>query len=123
MLSLIRQHGDAIEADLAFRGFDLLDLWRGKLSPRKVDVLIRGLPPDSATRIALNDGKPLPSTSDVMTADLIDAVNANTAMTLAVATGKPYKEPPRYPRWWAKTAEKFKVTADMLRKFRERTRG
>jgi len=107
---------------LAFRGFDLLDLWRGKLSPRKVDVLIRGLPPDSATRIALNGGKPLPSTSDVMTADLIDAVNVNTAMTVAVGTGKPYKEPPRYPRWWHQVTDKFKVTADMLLKFRERTK-
>lgn len=98
-------------------------MWRGKLSPRKVDVLIRGLPPDTATRIALNGGQPIPSPSDVMTADLIDAVNTNTAATVAVGTGKAFKEPERYPRWWLKAAEKYRVTADMLRKFRERTRG
>ena len=29
-------------------GVDLLDLWRGTLSPRRVCVLINGLPPGSA---------------------------------------------------------------------------
>lgn len=42
-------HGDAVEADLAFRGIDLRDLWRrgSGLTLRRLFVLLKGLPPDS----------------------------------------------------------------------------
>ena len=33
-------------------GVDLVDLWRGQLSLRKLRVLVEGLPPDSATAYA-----------------------------------------------------------------------
>ncbi len=46
---LLREHGEAIEADLArFYGVDLRDLWRGRLTWRRLLALIRGLPADSA---------------------------------------------------------------------------
>ena len=46
---LLREYGEAIEADLLhYYGGDLLDLWRGVLTPRRVLVLIKGLPPGSA---------------------------------------------------------------------------
>lgn len=39
-----------MEADLAFRGVDLRDLWRpGGLSLRRLWVLIQALPPESLT--------------------------------------------------------------------------
>lgn len=45
----LREYGEAIEADLAFRGIDLLDFYRGHISPRRLAVLIDNLPPESAT--------------------------------------------------------------------------
>lgn len=55
LLALLEEHKEAVEADLHWRyGIDLLDLWRpgGKLSWRKLGVLIRHLPPESATATA-----------------------------------------------------------------------
>ncbi len=49
LVRLIRDHGDAIEADLAFRGIDMRDLWRhdSGMSLRRMAVLISALPHDS----------------------------------------------------------------------------
>jgi len=43
-------HGDAVEADLAFRQIDFRDLWRrgSGLTLRRLFVLLRGLPYESA---------------------------------------------------------------------------
>ncbi|MFI1580009.1 hypothetical protein [Embleya sp. NPDC020630] len=47
---LLREHGEAIEADLLrYYRVDLLDLYRGEMSWRRLRVLIRYLPPESAT--------------------------------------------------------------------------
>lgn len=121
LLSLIREHGDAIEADLAFRGFDLLDMWRGTLSPRKVDVLIRGLPADSATRMSIN-GEPLWGRTDYILADLIDATNGHAWLTAnsGVELHRQSKFPESYPR--PSAVEKKTITADDLMRFRARTR-
>lgn len=124
-MALIRLHGDAIEADLAFRGFDLLDMWRGKLTPRKVDVLIRGLPPDSATRMAMNEGEPLWGRTDHILADLVDAMNSNTWVLANHEAAKkdrsPFPEP--YPRpGMVAPSKKREITAADLLAFRERTR-
>lgn len=124
LLSLIREHGDAIEADLAFRGYDLLDLWRGKLSPRKVDVLIRGLPADSATRMAMNERQPLWSRTDFILADLVDATNsvAWVSANKDVERRNQSKFPDPYPRPGADKGHKATITAADLLAFRERTR-
>lgn len=55
---MIREHAGAVEADLAFRGIDLRDFWlpfggHSRLSWRRLLVLARGLPYDSATRTSL----------------------------------------------------------------------
>lgn len=125
LLSLIREHGDAIEADLAFRGYDLLDMWRGKLSPRKVDVLIRGLPVDSATRMAMNDRKPLWTDTDFLLAAVIDATN-NVAWTVAnkdVPKKDWGKLPEPFPRPGMESSTgKKTITAEALLAFRERTK-
>lgn len=59
LLRLLRDHSDAVEADLSrYHQIDLLDLWRRpqRLSYRKLLVLVRFLPPDSATENVLRGG-------------------------------------------------------------------
>lgn len=51
LLVLLKDHGEAIEADLLREyGVDLLDLWRGRLSLRRVKVLVAGLSQDARLR-------------------------------------------------------------------------
>lgn len=46
---LLREHGEALEASFqAEYGIDLLDLYRGELTPRKAAALAVNLPPGSA---------------------------------------------------------------------------
>lgn len=47
-MALLRDYHEALEYDLqTVCGVDLLDFWRGLLSPRKLWVLIRNLPGES----------------------------------------------------------------------------
>jgi hypothetical protein len=70
-LRLLDEHGDAIEADLLrFYRVDLLDLYRGTLSPRRLGVLISALPAKSALVRALNGGEPPWSRLEHLIADL-----------------------------------------------------
>lgn len=102
---------------MAYRGIDLLDLWRGRLSPRRVAVLIRGLPPDSATaRSMAGHGW---SQTDYILADVFDAVQHNTWVTGVSASGKSAKRPSLYPRPGNK---KRRITGADLLAFRERTK-
>lgn len=88
-------------------------------------ILIRALPPDSATRQAMSGGEPPWGRTDYLLADLIDAVNAGTwvAANLQVERNKRQPFPDPYPRPSAET-EKAKpvVTAEALLAHRERTR-
>ena len=56
LLTLLDEHWEAVEADLAFKGIDLSDVWRGTLSFRRLAVLLRGLPQESLYKAALWDG-------------------------------------------------------------------
>lgn len=60
LAQLLSEHGGAVEADLAFRGVDLRDLWRPgrRLTWRRLAVLLAGLPQDSATHTVLRDAIP-----------------------------------------------------------------
>lgn len=50
LLHLLRTDGAMVEADLhRWYHIDLVDLWRGRLSLRKVGVLVRHLPSEAAT--------------------------------------------------------------------------
>jgi hypothetical protein len=53
---VIRDHGDAVEADLAFRGIDFRDLYRrgSGMTLRRMGVLLRGLPPDALLWHSMN---------------------------------------------------------------------
>ena len=62
---MLEQFTDEVEADLLrYYRIDLLDLWRGGLSLRRVGVLIAGLPPDSLTMSALAPHIPEGAESD-----------------------------------------------------------
>lgn len=67
-----------IEADLQRHyNVDLCDLWRGTLTPRKVRVLIDGLPHDSRTMRALGDSEETWTLCEQLLARLIDEVAAH----------------------------------------------
>lgn len=57
LVALLRAHGEALEADLADRGYDLRDLWRpgSRLTWRLLGVIYRNLPAESATMTALRN--------------------------------------------------------------------
>jgi hypothetical protein len=87
-------------------------------------VLIWGLPPDSATRQAINKGKPLWSTTDFLLADLVD-VTQYTTWAIAnkdVPRHEQSKPPKPYPRPGMDGPKKAKITAAALVAFRERTK-
>lgn len=99
-------------------------MWRGTLSPRKIAVLIRGLPADSATRMAMNKSEPLWSRTDFILADLVDATNSVgwIAGNKDVPRKDHSKYPEPYPRPGMAKAGEAKVSAAALLAHRERTR-
>lgn len=93
-----------LEGDLwEFYRIDVSDVFRGSLSPRRALVFVERLEhePRSHYRAEI-----LGTTEHIgwgqaerVAADLVDAVNVNTAATIAVAQQKPkLKEPTPYPR-------------------------
>ena len=100
-------------------------MWRGRLSPRRVDVLIRGLPPDSATRQALNKGEPLWTRTDFILADLVDATNGVqwTVANKDLERRNRQQLPEPYPRPGVERRKGKEITAADLVAFRERTKG
>ena len=70
---------------------------------RELGVYVRRLPPDSATRIALNDGRPEPSGEQVLLADCFDMLQHIDWHIQASNVSKKSelpKKPKPYPRWW-----------------------
>lgn len=63
-----------MEADLQrYYQIDYRDRWRGDLTLRRLSVLVRHLPPGSATSTALNGGDPEWTRSEVLLTDLWSA--------------------------------------------------
>lgn len=111
---LIREYGDEIEADLLERGFDLLDMWRGELSPRRVALLVRALPRDSATRQAMDADNPPWGPTDYLLADIFDAIQYLTRAVQAGYARKLPPEPKPYPRPGSQKRKKSISAADLL---------
>lgn len=96
LVQLLREHGEAIEADLLrYYQVDLLDLYRGEMSWRRLRVLVRHLPLESATARAIQP----PDAKDEfwsapmdrrMGAWLLNAVRENTFATIVLG-GDPKK--------------------------------
>jgi hypothetical protein len=73
----VQEHGDELEADfLEFFGVDLLDLWRGRLSLRRVGVLIHSLAhkPGRSSWLAAVDESAVWSVNDYLLARVSDAL-------------------------------------------------
>lgn len=77
VVHVIRVFPDELEADLLeFFGVDLLDLWRGQLSLRRIGVLIKSLTQKAgrSTLVTAMDERASWSDSDYMSARISDAL-------------------------------------------------
>lgn len=89
LCATVAEHHSALEADLArfYPGTDLLDLWRGRLSWRRLAQLIRWLPPDAALYQSMRMARPpKPATGDgaaLVLNDRLDAARYGTLPHLA----------------------------------------
>lgn len=103
LIELLNEHGEELYADFhRFYRLDLVDLCRGRLSPRLVLALIRQLPLDSAFVTAARGGAEYAGWDRhaYLMADLFDAINTLTFVTLRANSDKPKKIKPfdPYPR-------------------------
>lgn len=98
LAALLTEHGEAIEADLTeYYGVDLADVFRGRLSWRRLGVLIRGLPVESRLTATLphveadDDDGPVArwTHAEYLMADLYD---------LLLAVNSSQEQPKPYPR-------------------------
>ncbi|MGZ4530727.1 MAG: hypothetical protein ACXVXP_00075 [Mycobacteriaceae bacterium] len=72
---LLREHAELLEADFArFYQRDLLDLWRGEMTPRKASVLAANLPPGALVWMALGYDAGW-SMEALLLAAAVDAIN------------------------------------------------
>ena len=70
----MREHGEAVEADFQrYYHLDLLDLWRGLITPRKAAVLVTQLPAGAQTWVACGYDNAWTLT-DHLTATLVDVL-------------------------------------------------
>lgn len=112
LVALIDEHGEALEADLQWRGVDLCGLWRGDFSWRKLGVLVAALPPESLTKTALRealtpeqlaelpepDGHGPWSRTDHLLAALVDRASLLVWQQTQINGGKRTQPPPPLPR-------------------------
>ena len=96
LASYIAAHHDTIEADFCrYFGVDLLDLYRGRLSLRKIGVLLRALPGDSATAIAVHGEAALWTVTNYQLADVVDAAALTCWAVVAANSKRTPRVPPR----------------------------
>jgi hypothetical protein len=88
-VALIVEHHEELEHDL-LPDFDLLDVWRGRLSFRRLEVLIRRLPADSAMTMSID-----PDTTQLAAWDTGDYLLALIADLLGKANFQNWKPIPR----------------------------
>lgn len=92
------EHAEALEADLLHHyGVDLLDWHRGRLSSRRLAVLIRHLPRDSATLDGLHGEAAQWSVTDYLLASVVDQL-AEANWMFATVNRDEDAEPLEYPK-------------------------
>jgi hypothetical protein len=112
-------------------GIRLHALFTGEMTWRELGVYLRALPPGSATRTALNDGVPEPSSETLVLADLFDMLAVMDLHQLQANSdpkGRKPKAHKPYPRWWEKkkprhSPERIARIEDARRRKRERERA
>ncbi|WP_405960616.1 hypothetical protein OG235_24795 [Streptomyces sp. NBC_00024] len=102
LAQLIREgRAGALRADLAhFYQRDLLDVWRGTLSPRAVYELVEHIPDDSAIQAELRGGRQHRgwSIAAYLAAAQVDASHDTAWVTASAASRKSVKRPARVQR-------------------------
>jgi hypothetical protein len=98
----LSEHHSAIEADLAhYYGADLLDLYRGTLSVRKLFALVSGLPQGSALHRALRGDAADWDTNDYLLAAVVDYLAVANWLFIQAnskkGTKNPFPEPVKRP--------------------------
>lgn len=75
--NLIARHGEPVEADLQrYYGLHIGQIGTPALTWRRLGVLLRQLPGDSATKTVLRDNEPEWSVTDYLLAGAVDALRA-----------------------------------------------
>jgi hypothetical protein len=75
LVRFLADHGAAVEADLLrYYRVDLTDLYRGRLSPRRVAVLVAALPADASTVEAVHGDQARWTLTDHLLASVFDAL-------------------------------------------------
>lgn len=93
----IREHGDALEADLLeFFGVDLLDVWRRRLSLRRIGVLIKSLlrKPGRSTLLMEMEEATEWSTTDHLLARVSDALELSNYLFIKANSSENAEEIP-----------------------------
>ena len=119
---LLSEHGEALEADLhRYYQLDLLDLFRGRLTWRKLGVLVRHLPLDSATVQAQLGYEPA-SRVEHLLYGLFDATQFANWQRVAMQTKKSKRSPApkRLPRPGERAASPTGLPVTDLRDFQQR---
>jgi hypothetical protein len=111
---VLQRHHEALEIDLLGRGIDLLDFWRGRMTPRRLWLLIRSVladPKSALYREVDPDGAMAAkwSPTDWLLADLYD-------LTFRAAGGKNHT----YPR---PTREGLREQREQVERAAERYRA
>lgn len=117
LLTLLREHEGAVEADLSrYHGIDYRDRWRfdvegrRRLTLRMIRVRVTHLPPDSAVHKAL--GGPGWSVNDYLTADVFHA-----------NSGKPHPARPSGKSAVVESPERRRKVRDARRRARARRKA
>ncbi|MGV9693326.1 hypothetical protein ACWDUX_29950 [Streptomyces sp. NPDC003444] len=113
---VIQNHPEELEADLLeFFGVDLLDLWHGRLSIRRIGVLVKSLlrKPGRSTLAMVMDETAEWGTTDHLLARISDALETSNYMFLQVNSAEdaeiPLPEPIPRP---GQEAEEVETTYD-----------
>jgi hypothetical protein len=89
LCATVAGHHSALEADLAryYPGTDLLDLWRGNLSWRRLAQLVRWLPKEAALYQSMRLARPVTETPDddakLVVSDYLEVLRKGTPEHLA----------------------------------------
>lgn len=96
LLELVERHGEAVEADFQrFYRVPLADLAAGRLSWRRFGVLVRHLPLDSSTALAVNGAAGAWGINEHLLAATVDALRVANWQRAGDKTKAPPKPIPR----------------------------